>query len=57
MGFTDISTPISVTMTTSQTADSDLPLPLADPLLADPDLDLHTLIEHWAARSALPSAR
>ena len=41
-------------MTTSQTADPDLPLPLADPLLADPDLDLHMLIDHWAARSVLP---
>lgn len=41
-------------MTTSSAAHPDLPLPLADPLLADPDLDLHALIEHWASRAALP---
>jgi hypothetical protein len=29
------------------------PLPLADPLLASPGLDLRTLVDHWADRGTL----
>jgi NAD(P)H-hydrate epimerase len=31
------------------------PLPLDDPLLERPDLDLRMLVEHWAPRAALPA--
>jgi ADP-dependent NAD(P)H-hydrate dehydratase / NAD(P)H-hydrate epimerase len=40
-------------MTTPAPADASLPLPLDDPYLASPDLDLRGLAAHWAARSTL----
>jgi len=40
-------------MTTPMPADTSLPLPLDDPYLVRPDLDLAGLVEHWSPRAAL----